>query len=203
MDKPTPLVVVLTGGIASGKTAVSERFARRGVPVIDTDVIARQVVEPGHSVLQDIAQVFGPDAIAQDGTMDRRRVRAAIFSDPDKKHRLEALLHPLIRQRVARRIADITAPYCILVVPLLAETSFYSDARHRVLVVDVDEHTQLRRVMARDHIDQAQAQAILNAQASRQQRLALADDIITNNGSLEALDPAVAALDARYRQQVV
>jgi len=201
LAETTPLVVILTGGIASGKTAVSDRFARRGVPVIDTDLIAREVVAPGEPALAAIAAVFGADVIGPDGQLDRRRVRATIFSDPDKKHQLEALLHPLIRQRVAQSITAVTAPYCVLVVPLLAETGFYADARHRVLVVDVDEPTQLERVMARDHIDQAQAQAILNAQASRQQRLALADDVITNNGALEELDPAVAALDARYRQQ--
>ena len=192
-----PLVVVLTGGIASGKTAVSDLFAERGVPVIDTDVIAHEVVEPGESVLQEIAQAFGPHVLDAQGHLDRRQVRNAIFSDPHKKRTLEALLHPLIRQRVTKRIGEIQAPYCILVVPLFAETGFYP-ARHRVLVVDVAEETQLQRVMARDRIDRAQAEAILNAQANRQQRLALADDIITNDGPLSALETHVDTLHQKY-----
>jgi dephospho-CoA kinase len=189
--------VILTGGIASGKTAVSDRFAHLGVPIIDTDVIARELVQPGQPALAAIVHDFGSEVVDAGGALDRKRMRKLIFTNPDCKRRLEAILHPAIGAEVQRRIAALDAPYCILVVPLLAESGRYAWA-DRVLVVDVDEETQIARVMARDRSSRAQAQAILGAQASRQQRLALADDVIDNQGSLEQLDQAVAALHARY-----
>jgi dephospho-CoA kinase len=189
--------VILTGGIASGKTAVSDRFARLGAAVVDTDVIARELVQPGQPALAAIVHDFGGGVLDAGGGLDRKRMRALVFSDPECKRRLEAILHPAIGAEVKRRIAALDAPYCILVVPLLAESGRYAWA-DRVLVVDADEETQTARVMARDRSSRAQAQAILGAQASRQQRLALADDVIDNQGSPEQLDQAVAALHARY-----
>jgi len=165
--------------------------------VVDTDVIARELVQPGQPALAAIVQDFGDEVLDLKGGLDRKRMRSMVFSDPDCKRRLEAILHPAIGAEVRRRIASLDASYCILVVPLLAESGRY-DWADRVLVIDADEETQIARVMARDQISRAQAEAILRAQASRQQRLALADDVIDNHGSLAELDQAVAALHARY-----
>ncbi len=192
-----PYVVVLTGGIAAGKSAVSEAFARLGAAVVDTDVIARELVQPGQPALAAIVHDFGSGVLDAGGALDRKRMRELIFTDPDSKQKLEGILHPAIGAEVKRRIAALEAPYCILVVPLLAESGRYAWA-DRVLVADVDEETQISRAMARDRISREQALAILQSQASRQQRLALADDVIDNKGSLEQLDQAVAALHARY-----
>ena len=198
MKQPTgSFTVVLTGGIASGKTAVSDRFARLGATVIDTDVIARKIVEPGRPALALIKDEFGEEFLDSDGRLDRRRMRDAIFSDAEHKVRLEAILHPLIVKDVMRQIDQLAAPYCILVVPLYAESAHYSWI-DRVLVIDVDEETQLARVMARDGIDLEQAQAILNSQADREERLALADDVLDNSGSLDDLDEKVEALHRKY-----
>ncbi|MFC1720087.1 dephospho-CoA kinase [Pseudomonadota bacterium] len=199
MKQPTGIfTVVLTGGIASGKTAVSECFYRLGATVIDTDLIARQIVEPGHPALSRIVDEFGEEFLDSDGQLDRRRMRDAIFSDAEQKSRLEAILHPLIEMEVIRQIDQLAAPYCILVIPLYAESSHYS-WNDRVLVVDVDEETQLERVMARDNINREQAQAILNAQASREERLALADDVLDNSGSLAELGAKVRGLHVKYQ----
>lgn len=189
--------VVLTGGIASGKTAVSDRFSKLGVPVIDTDVIARKVVEPGKPALTQIVEEFGEDFLDSDGRLDRRRMRDAIFSDAKQKDRLEAILHPLIAGEVMRQIDQLAAPYCILVIPLYAESIHYS-WNDRVLVVDVDEETQTERVMARDDITREQAQAILDAQSSREERLSLADDVLENSGPLSELEAKVRALHGKY-----
>ena len=193
-----PFVVILTGGIASGKTAVSDRFARLGVPVIDTDVIAKELVQPGQEALNEIVSQFGEGILDESGYLDRGRMRERVFSEPAQKQRLEAILHPAIGQQVSERINALDADYCILVVPLLVESGNYRWA-DRVLVVDVDEQTQVNRVMARDSSTRKQAEAILKAQASRDQRLAVADDVILNQGSLEELDQAVLELHQRYR----
>ncbi|HMB59790.1 MAG TPA: dephospho-CoA kinase [Xanthomonadales bacterium] len=193
-----PFVVILTGGIASGKTVVSDRFARLGVPVIDTDVIARELVQPGQAALNDIVNQFGEGILDESGHLDRGRMRERVFSDAAQKQRLEAILHPAIGQQVRERINALEADYCILVVPLLVESGKYRWA-DRVLVVDVDEQTQVERVMARDSSTKMQAEAILKAQASRDQRLAVADDVIFNQGSLEELDQAILGLHERYR----
>jgi len=192
-----PYVVVLTGGIAAGKSAVSEAFARRGAAVVDTDVIARELVQAGQPLLAEIVAAFGPGILDPGGQLERKRMRELIFTDPGSKQKLEAILHPAIGQAVQQRLGTVNADYCILVVPLLAESGRYAWA-DRVLVVDVDEATQIARVMARDRISREQAQAILGAQASRQQRLALADDVVSNQGSLAELEQAVAALHTRY-----
>lgn len=192
-----PFVVVLTGGIASGKSAVSERFENLGVPVVDTDVIARELVQPGQPALAAIVSTFGPGILDEKGRLDRRRMRQIIFSDPDSKYRLESILHPAIGAAVEHQILSLDALYCILVVPLLAESGRYRWA-DRVLVVDVDEETQIVRLAARDQVDRQQAEAALKAQASREQRLALADDIVENTCSLQELDRAVLALHGKY-----
>lgn len=192
-----PFVVVLTGGIASGKTAVSDRFAALGVPVVDTDLIAREVVEPGSPALKKVVETFGPQVLDESGTLNRRHLRQIVFSDPESKQKLEAILHPSIAASVRQEIEALEASYCILVVPLLAESARYQWA-NRVLVVDVSEETQIERLMARDGSSRQQAEAILNAQASRTARLSLADDVIENSGSLRALGRDVALLHHRY-----
>ncbi len=197
MANSDTFVVVLTGGIAAGKTAVSDLFAGRDVPVIDTDQIAHEIVEPGQPALKQIAEAFGPEFLGADGRLDRRKMRNAIFSNPQQKARLEGILHPAIVAEADRRIAQTEAPWCILVVPLLTETSLLPSI-DRVLVVDVEESVQIERVMARDKISQQQAQSILAAQTSRRQRLALADDVLDNSGSLDQLKTAVNELHRKY-----
>jgi dephospho-CoA kinase len=191
------ITIVLTGGIASGKTAVSNGFARLGVPVIDTDLIAREVVEPGQPALDRITEVFGDDFLTSAGQLDRQKMRQAIFSDPDQRARLEAILHPLIAEEVTQRVNKLNSPYCILVIPLYAQSSAYTWI-DRVLVVDVEEEVQIERVMARDQISRNQAKSILSAQTTRQDKLALADDIIDNSGSMAKLQGKVEALHNKY-----
>ena len=191
------LVIGLTGGIGSGKTAVSDRFARLGAPVIDTDLLARELVAPGQPALVEIVAAFGSDCLDDAGQLRRAHLRARVFADPAGRRRLEAILHPRIRALTRERIARLTAPYCLLVVPLLAETGM-TDLVDRVLVVDAPEATRIRRVMARDGIDETQARRILAAQADRSQRLALADEIVENVGDLAALDRRIAGLHQHY-----
>ena len=191
--------VVLTGGIASGKTAVSEGFRQLGIPVIDTDVIARELVQPGMPALTQISAAFGAGYLDSDGRLDRRKMRDAIFSNPQKKFRLEAILHPLIGAEVRGQIEQLDSPYCILVVPLYTESKSYRWV-DRVLVVDVGEEVQIQRVMKRDRASREQAEAILQAQSGRQDRLALADDVIDNSGSFSELQKKVETLHKHYQQ---
>ena len=191
------LRVGLTGGIASGKTTVSRLFARLGVPIIDTDVIARDVVAPGTPLLQQVDQEFGPGLIGADGALQRRQLRERVFADPDARRRLEALLHPAIRAEVARQSAQATGPYHILVIPLLVEGQGRIPV-DRVLVVDCPEDLQIQRLQARDGSSAAQARAMLAAQTSRPTRLAAADDVIVNDGDPGRLEAAVAALHQKY-----
>ena len=190
-------IVVLTGGIASGKTAASNYFAQLGVPVVDTDVIAHQIVEPGQPALNRIRLQFGEGFVTSEGRLDRRKMRDAIFSDPELKSRLENILHPAIAAEAMRQITRLDTPWCVLVIPLLVETDLFPWI-DRVLVVDADESAQIERVMARDEISMEQAKSILCAQSSRQERLALADDVIKNDGSLEQLQSAVDQLYDQY-----
>ena len=192
-----PYRVALTGGIASGKSTVADLFAALGVPVIDTDVIARQVVEPGQPALAEIAATFGPDVLDADGRLDRRRMRERIFTDPDAKRRLEAILHPAIRAEMERQSMAAQGPYQVLVIPLLTEGG-RRDHVDRVLLVDVPEELQIQRLMMRDGVSHEQAQASLNAQATRAQRLALADDVIRNTGRVDGLREQVAELHGKY-----
>lgn len=190
-------IVALTGGIGSGKSTVSDAFARLGVPVVDADVIAQQVVEPGTEALAQISARFGSSILHADKSLNRKRLREIIFNQPEEKSLLNAMLHPQIQQETQRQLAAVTAPYALWVVPLLIENNLCSRA-NRILVVDVSEETQLRRILARDGGDRQQAEKILAAQASRAQRLACADDIIMNDASPEALMPKVEQLHHSY-----
>jgi dephospho-CoA kinase len=194
---PRVLRVALTGGIASGKSTVADLFARLGVPVIDTDVIAREVVEPGSPALAEVVAAFGPDVLGADGRMDRRRMRERIFADPVSKRRLEAILHPAIRAEMERRSRAAGGPYHVLVIPLFAEGG-RRDHVDRVLLVDVPEELQIQRLTLRDGVTREQAQASLNAQATRAQRLAMADDVIRNTGQVGELAGRVAELHEKY-----
>jgi dephospho-CoA kinase len=195
-----PYVIGLTGGIGSGKSTVAEIFRRLGATIIDTDALSHALTRPGQPGLQAIVEAFGRELLDPQGRLDRARLRRLVFSDENARHRLEALLHPLIRQEVDRALAAATGPYVILVVPLLAETGGWRERVDRVLVVDCPEEEQIRRTMARSQLSREEVQAIMAAQASRARRLALADDVIVNNGSVADLEEAVRALDARYRR---
>ena len=191
------LVIGLTGGIGSGKTAVSDDFANLGVPVIDTDLLARELVEPGQPALHELRTLFGPHCLDANGQLRREWVRQRVFADPASRHELEKILHPRIRTLVTERIAAVTAPYVLVVIPLLVETAM-QDLVDRVLVVDVAESEQIRRIRVRDGLDEVQAQRILAAQASRSQRLAIADDVVENTGDLASLAGRIATLHQHY-----
>lgn len=190
--------VGLTGGIASGKSRVAEFFAALGVPVIDSDVIAREIVAPGSEGLAAIVRRFGPSVLRTDGQLDRRALREVVFADPAARGDLEAITHPLIRSRMHELNAEARGPYVINAIPLLAETGGRRDL-DRVLVVDCPEALQVARVMARDRVDEAAARAVIAAQAPRSARLAIADDVIVNEGDLTTLEAAVRALHERYQ----
>jgi dephospho-CoA kinase len=190
-------IVGLTGGIASGKSTVAERFARHGVPVIDADALARQVVEPGQPALERLIQTFGPDVLGADGRLDRERLRQRVFADPEQRRALDRIMHPAIGLAMQQALREAQGPYLILMVPLLVETGQHQLV-NRVLVVDVPESVQIARLMMRDGGDAEQAAAILAAQTSRAQGLAAAHDIINNEGSPAALDTAVDRLHAAY-----
>jgi dephospho-CoA kinase len=193
------LVVGLTGGIGSGKSAAADEFARLGATVVDTDAIAHELTEAGGSALPEIARIFGKDFI-REGKMDRQRMRERVFSDPPAKTSLEGLLHPMIREESKRRIAAAAGPYVVHVVPLLIESPDYRRRVDRVLVVDAPEATQLARVRARSRLTEDEVRAIIRTQAAREARLAAADDIIDNSGPLDALRNQVAALHQKYLQ---
>ena len=192
-----PYTIALTGGIGSGKSSIARQFAAFGVNVIDADLIAREVVEPGTPALQAIEARYGGAILTEQGSLDRSRLRDIIFQTPEEKNWLNALLHPLINARTQQLIAAASSPYVLWVVPLLVENQLQHQA-DRVLVIDVDEATQIVRTRQRDQISLAQAQRILAAQATRQQRLACADDIIDNSGEPEDALPQVAELHQRY-----
>lgn len=191
-------VVGLTGGIAAGKTAVARRFEALGVPVHDADVAARVVVEPGSEGLAALVEAFGTDVLDPQGRLDRPAMRRRVFSDAQAKRRLEAVIHPRVREWLHQRALAETAPYCLLAIPLLAENIAHYRWLDRVLLVDVAESVQVERLIARDGIDRALAGRMLAQQASRAERLALADDVIDNSGSEAALDARVEALHRRY-----
>jgi dephospho-CoA kinase len=197
MATPAPFLVALTGGIASGKTTVANLFAELGVPLIDTDLIARQVVEPGQPALAAVVAAFGPDILDAEGRLDRRRMRERIFTDPTAKQRLESILHPAIRAEMERQSREAGGPYQVLVIPLLTEGR-RRDHVDRMLLVDVPEELQIRRLMMRDGVTHEQAGAALNAQATRAERLAMADDVVRNTGRVDDLRDEVTKLHARY-----
>ncbi|MBW1212793.1 dephospho-CoA kinase [Pantoea allii] len=195
--RDSPYTVALTGGIGSGKSTIAEYFAASGVDIIDADVIAREVVEPGTPALQAIIARYGDAIVNEQGALHRSRLREIIFATPDEKRWLDALLHPLINARTQQLKAQAISPYVLWVVPLLVENQLQRQA-DRVLVVDTDEETQLKRTLQRDNVSLDQAKRILAAQATRQQRLACADDIIDNSGAPENALPQVAQLHQLY-----
>ena len=195
--KNPPLLIALTGGIASGKSAVANIFMKLGVPAIDTDVIAREVVAPGSPALARIAAEFGSEILDAEGKLDRSKMRERVFSNPTDRERLEAITHPAIRAELARQSAAADGPYQVHVIPLLVEKGRTNDY-DRVLVVDCPEKDQLRRLMSRDRDSEQQARQILSSQASREQRLAVADDVIVNTGTLEDLEAFVQTLHRNY-----
>ncbi|ARJ41150.1 dephospho-CoA kinase [Pantoea alhagi] len=189
--------VALTGGIGSGKSTVAAAFAGYGVEIIDADIIARQVVEPGQPALQEIATRFGSTILHADGTLNRAALRQTIFNSPAEKAWLNQLLHPLIHAETRRQLAAVRSPWCLWVVPLLVENRLEKLA-DRVLVIDVEPEVQIQRTMARDRITREQAEKIIAAQATRTARLAVADDIIENSGQPHEVLPLVAELNQRY-----
>ncbi|MCB1802394.1 MAG: dephospho-CoA kinase [Gammaproteobacteria bacterium] len=195
------LKIGLTGGIGSGKTAASDHFAELGAEVIDTDLLSRELVQPGQPALQEIVATFGDAVLDSDGRLDRAALRARVFADPGARRQLEAILHPRIRSAMLARAADSNAPYVVFVIPLLLETGQQSLV-DRVLVIDVPVAVQRARVAARSGIDAAEIDAILAAQVTREQRVQAADDLIVNDGTLAQLHAAVAHLHRKYMEQV-
>ena len=195
---PASFPIALTGGIASGKTAVANMFADLGVPVLDADQIARDVVEPGTPTLAQLVAEFGTDILDPGGRFNRQAVRQRVFADPTQRAKLEAITHPAIRAEFARRAARAGGPYQLHVIPLLVETG-RANQYPRVLVVDCPAEVQLQRLMARDGSSAAEAERILAAQATRQQRLDVAHDVIVNTGTVDDLRQFVLTLHNNYR----
>ena len=191
------LTVALTGGIGSGKTQVSDYFASLGVPVIDTDIISRQLVEPGQPALEKITESFGHQLLFASGQLDRAALREIIFNDATARKKLEDILHPAIREKVQHQLQALSFPYVIIVIPLYVETGQFLKT-DRILVVDCPQEIQKNRVLARDNVSMEQLGKILEAQATRQQRLAVADDIIVNDADIETLQHKVRQLHEQY-----
>ncbi len=196
------LVIGLTGGVGSGKSTVADEFAKLGAAIVDTDAIAHELTQKGGAAIADVERIFGADFV-REGVMDRQRMRDHVFANPEAKRRLEGLLHPMIRDESARRIAaafqENAGPYVVHVVPLLVESGDYRRRVDRVLVVDCPEEQQIARVRDRGLSDR-EARSILAAQAQRAERLAAADDVIENGGTRDALRKQVAALHQKYLQ---
>ena len=192
-----PLIIGLTGGIGSGKSEASRRFAERGVAVVDADIVAREVVEQGMPALTEIAAHFGSDVLDANGNLNRSRLRAIIFSNPAEKQWLESLLHPIINAEIRNQLASATSTYSILASPLLLETQQFQLV-DRILVIDTSEQLQLERAIHRDINNEAQIKAIMQTQLTRQERCARATDIIKNHGSIDELDTQVEKLHQRY-----
>jgi dephospho-CoA kinase len=192
------LVVGLTGGIGSGKSAAAEEFGRLGATVVDTDAIAHELTQPGGAAMPEVKRVFGADYVDARGALDRARMRALAFRDPAARRKLEALLHPLIRAESERRIAAASGVYVIHVVPLLVESRDYRQRISRVLVIDCPEDVQISRVRRRSRLSDDEILRIVRSQVSRADRLAAADDVIDNSGSLDALHKQVRTLHAKY-----
>lgn len=193
-------IVGLTGGIGSGKSTVAELFVQRGAALVDTDAIAHELTGPGGAALPALREAFGDSILRPDGGLDRASMRNLVFSDAAAKARLEAILHPMIRAESASRCLAASAPYVVLAVPLLIESGAYRQRCDRILVVDCDEATQMARVVARNGMGESEVRAIMAAQASRQARLAAADDVIDNDGAPAALPAQVEKLHRRYLQ---
>ncbi|MCE8040325.1 dephospho-CoA kinase [Halomonas sp. MCCC 1A11062] len=199
------MIVGVTGGIASGKSTVARAFAALGVPWVDADDVAREVVEPGEPALAEIAERYGERVLQADGSLNRRALREIVFADESERRWLESVTHPRIRQRIVAHLERLQAegaPYVLLVSPLLFESG-QSEMADRCLVIDVPESLQIARTASRDDVDDAQARAIVAAQMQRRERLARADDVIDNTGSEADLAAQVAELDRRYREMGV
>ena len=188
-------VLAVTGGVASGKSAVCERLVGHGASLIDADQAARELVAPGQPALAEIVERFGPEILDPEGRLRRRALRERIFADAEAKRALEAILHPRVRKLLSERAASAPGAYVVLEIPLLIETGHY-DFVDRIIVVDVDPETQLRRLITRDGVDVKLAQSMIASQASRAERLAIATDVLINDGELASLN---ARVDALYR----
>lgn len=186
-NRKKPLIVGLTGGIGSGKTTVSDTLAQLGARVLDADVLAHELCSPGGQAIPAIRQEFGPAAVTADGSMDRNHIRKLVFDKPDLRKVLEGILHPLIRQRIVDEIKLTTSPYCVIVIPLLAEKGGWGHLTDVVVVVDCERQLQIERVKARNGWPDSQIEQVLAAQATREQRLAIADFVIENLGTSEEL----------------
>jgi len=191
------LIIGLTGGIGSGKTSTAQCFAKLGVPVIDADILARELTQAPSPVLSKIIEYFGKSILTEDGHLDRKQLREIIFNGPQKRLWLENLLHPLINQAIKNQLSQLNSPYCIVVIPLLVETGPYSFL-DRILVIDAPEQQQIERLKTRDQTSPELINKILSSQADRQARLAAADDIIINDGEFEHLAKQVEKLHAQY-----
>ncbi len=198
MTPRPPFTVGLTGGIGSGKSAAAERFAALGATIVDTDLIAHRLTARGGAAIAAIRQAFGECVISADGSLDRGAMRARVFAEPAARQQLEAILHPLIRAESARQCLAAPGPYVVMAVPLLVESGTYRQRCDRVCVVDCPEALQIERVRTRSGLDETQIRAIMAAQASREERLGAADDVIDNGGTLEALQQQVDRLHLRY-----
>ncbi|EDN69111.1 Dephospho-CoA kinase [Beggiatoa sp. PS] len=197
-----PLKIGLTGGIASGKTTVSQLFAKLGIPIIDADVIAHQLVEPGQPALNNIRKIFGPEIIDHEGQLNRAKLRQKIFADTEKRQQLEAILHPRIKKIMQTTAAQTqSSSYCILSIPLLLETQ-QKELVDRILVVDCSPELQHQRLQQRDKLSNEEIERIVNAQASREARLAIADDVIYNNSNFDNLQKQVFTLHNRFLAKV-
>lgn len=195
-------VIGLTGGIGCGKSTVARLFASCGAGIVDTDVIAHSLTEPNGSAMTAIHTTFGPEFICADGSLDRARMRRHVFSDATARQQLEMLLHPMIREEALKQLARLAPnhPYLVLVVPLMARSPEFRQLSDRILVVDCAQAVQLARVTQRNGLSENEARAIISAQASREEVLALADDIICNDSTPEALATQVRAMDRQYRR---
>lgn len=197
MTAAKPWVLGLTGGIGSGKSAAAERFATHGIHMVDADQAARWVVEPGRPALKQLAEHFGAEILQADGSLDRSALRTKIFEDPEQRRWVEALLHPLIAQEIADNLAKASSPYAVFVSPLMVESGQYKRT-DRLLVIDAPVELQRARTLARDTTTAEQVEAILKAQATREQRLALANDVLLNDRDLAWLHAEVDRLHHFY-----
>ena len=191
------LKIGLTGGIGSGKSTAAERFLKLGAPVIDADVIAREIVEPGKPALEAVIAAFGDQVVGEDGRLDRKALRNIVFADPEQKSRLERILHPQIYTEILHQLEQTAYPYCVVVIPLLAESK-RNYPLDRILVVDLPEKLQIARTSTRDQESEKHVEQIIRSQASRQQRLSIADDVIENSGTPAALLKNIDSLHQKY-----
>ena len=191
--------IALTGGIGCGKSTVCEFFSQYKIPIIDTDIISRELVEPGQAALSEITETFGADILLPDGSLNRKSLAEKIFNNDKNKHQLETILHPKIRQAVQTQLNPLNACYAIIAIPLLVETKQQNNY-DRVLLVDCEEQQQVERTLSRDQRNLNEVQSILKSQASREQRIAVADDVIDNSGTLNALKEQIEQLHTKYLQ---